>query len=1148
MAQGYIDDIIDVKAIDSQIASVEKRLATLEGVIDEASKRMRRLFDEVGKSSSFRELEAQQKQYTAQVKVMTEALERRARLTEQQTKLEEQYAAAVSKSIQNQVQQTQAQQAAVVTGGTLDATYKTIYKDFATFDGALKKSVGTLNENASGIAQLRKRLEELKKGYKEGKVSETDYVKESEQLKLQISQTTILFKEQLKDMQAQSGSMTELAARLGLMRKAYRELSEEERNSEVGKELQQNIHAADAEIKKLDSDIGNYQRNVGNYASAFQGMGSEIRHVGAELGGFGTAFENVGTGISGVSRVLSVYAAGQRTAARLTKLGAGATEGATVAQKGLNAAMKAAPFMWLVVAVELLVRGIIALVSWYKNLDTATVMENRATEAAIETTAAAAVAYENNVKILQSATATQRQYDTALKAAAAEASKYGATFENNNDLMKWYIDNGADIIEQRKQEAEMSELARIQEELRVKLQKEEIEASEQQKLVAELEVGALRDRAAAYTYTLAKFILWNKERKRDNIAKDKAIAEEQYNKALEKSSASMSKNAGAAKNAGADIEEANKRQLRLELLVLQGQNNTFDNRRSIARKQAELEKSMVQSSAMSAEEKKLIEQKLANELAAIQREERDAMLKDEAALITMRLNQYAKGSEERLQQELKAWEKEKKAAISAAKKAGQDVNVVVQDFENKRKTIILNGTQDRLSAQQDALDNELFGLREFDEKYRKLIIQRIELERAAALATAEANGASIEDVNKRFDNLIAGVNQDFADAVATNDEKLLEKRSKILERTSQLFQNTSLSQIKNEHKRAQAILDAEYETNKAIVEDSIKTYKEILKSADITAEKREEIAEKLAGAEMELAALKTAYEIAKYQETVKALEDFAAQAKEVLNAVAEIGNMIFDALSAGYERQIEDLERLQEKSDEYFDQQQRNLDDTIMTDERRAEEQQRIDEQRAASEKKTQDEIAAMKLKQAKLDKAMAITNATIAFAQALILAVTAGMAAAAQSGLAAPVVGPVYTAILSGIAAGIAGAQLAIIAAQPLPKYAKGGTDVSGWGMFGEAGTELAVNKTQGLLLASQPTIAKFDPHTTIFNAADTARMFAEMNSGEGNKTEIDYDRINDIMKRNKSVQTVTLDSRGLYTRIMKQGHSHFINSKITI
>ena len=78
-------------------------------------------------------------------------------------------------------------------------------------------------------------------------------------------------------------SMNALSQSLSRMRIAYRELTEEERNSSFGRQLLASIQQADAKIKELDATIGNHQRNLGNYSSGWNGLNMSIQQLGREL-------------------------------------------------------------------------------------------------------------------------------------------------------------------------------------------------------------------------------------------------------------------------------------------------------------------------------------------------------------------------------------------------------------------------------------------------------------------------------------------------------------------------------------------------------------------------------------------------------------------------------------------------------------------------------------------------------------------------------------------------------------------------------------------------------------------------------------------------------------------------------------------------
>ena len=60
-------------------------------------------------------------------------------------------------------------------------------------------------------------------------------------------------------------------------------MSEEEKNSDIGKTLGAEIGNLDAHLKDLAANMGEFQRNTGNYAIANQSVKTELRELVQEL-------------------------------------------------------------------------------------------------------------------------------------------------------------------------------------------------------------------------------------------------------------------------------------------------------------------------------------------------------------------------------------------------------------------------------------------------------------------------------------------------------------------------------------------------------------------------------------------------------------------------------------------------------------------------------------------------------------------------------------------------------------------------------------------------------------------------------------------------------------------------------------------------
>lgn len=138
--------------------------------------------------------------------------------------------------------------------------------------GSLAKNTATIVEEKNAISLIDKEMKIINKDVeKQGSMTENQR-KRLEQLtaarerhKQALQSSVQSLRNDIKLAQAADGSMNELSQSLGRMRMAYRAMTEEQRNSDFGKELLASIQKADTKIKELDATIGNHQRNVGNF-------------------------------------------------------------------------------------------------------------------------------------------------------------------------------------------------------------------------------------------------------------------------------------------------------------------------------------------------------------------------------------------------------------------------------------------------------------------------------------------------------------------------------------------------------------------------------------------------------------------------------------------------------------------------------------------------------------------------------------------------------------------------------------------------------------------------------------------------------------------------------------------------------------------
>lgn len=140
----------------------------------------------------------------------------------------------------------------------------------------------TYENQIDSLIRINRQLEENKKKQKNneqalkmGRMSASDFAKAQAELMASTRDLTqqkrtlnqIMTAEE-KANQAVEGSYTQLSQQLELLKKAYKEMGDEAKASDFGREMEEAIQNLDAHLKDMAADMGEFQRNVGNYAVA----------------------------------------------------------------------------------------------------------------------------------------------------------------------------------------------------------------------------------------------------------------------------------------------------------------------------------------------------------------------------------------------------------------------------------------------------------------------------------------------------------------------------------------------------------------------------------------------------------------------------------------------------------------------------------------------------------------------------------------------------------------------------------------------------------------------------------------------------------------------------------------------------------------
>jgi hypothetical protein len=167
-------------------------------------------------------------------------------------------------------------------------------------NGTYKDHAAALVIANEAIAANKKSQDELKKRYEQGQISAADYkealvqltMKERE-LKQQKADLNTTMKNEEREAASVEGSYRQLSQRLELLRKAYNNMTDEEKSSEFGQEMESAIQNLDAHLKDLDADMGVHQRNVGNYAIAGASVKKELKSMVLEIANLTVAYQSL---------------------------------------------------------------------------------------------------------------------------------------------------------------------------------------------------------------------------------------------------------------------------------------------------------------------------------------------------------------------------------------------------------------------------------------------------------------------------------------------------------------------------------------------------------------------------------------------------------------------------------------------------------------------------------------------------------------------------------------------------------------------------------------------------------------------------------------------------------------------------------------
>lgn len=943
--------------------------------------------------------------------------------------------------------------------------YAAIIDTVQAYDGEVTKLTADTIANKEAMKKIDADIKSLAKSYKDGEITLSEYIRQSSLLKqrhtelmAQNQQYSTLIKNHSTAIISASGSYYEMNAAMLELQKRYKALSEADRESSVGKNLIAQANALNNKLKEIDSQFGNYQRNVGNYASSWNGLNVQTQQLLRELPSLTMSFNQF---FLAISNNLPMFVDELKRASEEFKRMKSEGQTAVPVWKQLLGSL----FSWqsaLVIGITLLSAYSSEIIDWVaslfrgkKALDEIISVQDKlrtAQKGAIRDT------IEERIKLellYKATTDNKKAMEERIVAANELKSTFPKLFDNytKEQIMTGNAKDAyrlltAQIIATAKAKRVMNEVTKAS---------TNYEETEFKRLN---QVYTVEKARAEYQ----KFVDTGLSRTEAGIdAKKKLEAEEATLKALKEQSIQY-------KNQMNDLEKL----VDVKALVNDpGKNNkAYDDEKKKAEEYAEYIKKITEDLSKSKIE--LIADGREREIAEISKEYDDRIKK-------------IKG---RTEEEIEL----RKNLETLKGKAIAEIN---DKYDKELLEIEKTNLENRLASIGENSNEEL-------DKRLNLQIQLNNMMRDAEIKDAEKNGEDVVAIRMKYmqreNSLIMRNLQERIGLIEVNTDKVVnEQETSALKEANIIKKQYANGEISKEDYEKK-LYDIGVKYAKARLETLMKEAEAEMSLLDPNSEKYQELEDRLANLQAQInginyddATKKREEWIDKFKSGLSEMNDVARDAlgetagifeglSDIMVDVAEDGRLSFENMAEAvgkivsgitslmtdiYDARIENVEKEQEANDEAYDKEIERIEaleenGAISTEEAEAR-KRAAEDKTAAKNAELEKKKAALQEKQAKWDKANSIVQAGIATA----LAVTKALP----------------NLVLAALVGAMGAAQVALIAAQPIPKYAKGTKDhPGGLAIVGDGGKKEGIVTNNGLFITpDKPTLVDLPAHAQV-------------------------------------------------------------------
>lgn len=943
--------------------------------------------------------------------------------------------------------------------------YASIIDTVQAYDSEVTKLTADTIANKEAMKKILSDIRELNKSYKAGEITLTEYINQSSLLKqrhseliAQNQQYSALIKNHSTYIISASGSYNEMNAAMLELQKRYKALSEADRESSIGKNLISQANSLNNKLKEIDAQFGNYQRNVGNYASSWNGLNVQTQQLLRELPSLTVSLNQF---FLAISNNLPMFADELKRASEEFK---------RMKAEGLTAIpvwkqLLGSIFSWqaaLVIGITLLSAYGSEIAKWVGSLFKA--------EKALDEI----ISSQDKLRIAQK---------RAIHDTMEERIQLGL-------LYKAATDNNRSIIERI---AAANELKNISPKLFDNYTKERImigDAKDAYKLLTDQIIATAKAKRIMGEITKAATNYEESEFKRLNQVYTVEKARAEYQKFVE---AGLSRTeAGIDAKKKLEAEEA-------ILKALKEQSNEYKNQINDLEKLVDVG-ALVNDPGKSDKAYEEAKKK-AEEYAEYIKKITEDLAKSRIDLIAdgrkKEIAEVSKEYEDRIKEIKGNSEKEIELRKNLETLKGKAIAEINDKYDKELLEIEKANLENRLASIGDNSNEEL-------DKRLNLQIQLNNMMRDAELNDAEKNGNDVLAIRmkymKRENDLIMQNLEERFGMIESNTDRMIDRQeTSALEEANLLKKQYANGEIGKEYYEKR-LYDIGVKYAKARLETLMKEVEAEMALLDPSSEKYQDLEDRLINLQSQInginyddATKKREEWIDKFKEGLSGMNSAARDAlgetagifeglSDIMVDVAEDGKLSFENMAQAvgkivsgitslmtdiYDARIENIEKEQEANDEAYDKEIERIEKleengAISTEEAEARKRD-AEKKTAAKNEELEKKKAALQEKQAKWDKANSIVQAGIATALAITKALP--------------------NLVLAALVGAMGAAQIAVIAAQPIPKYAKGTKDhPGGLAIVGDGGKKEGIITNNGLFVTpDKPTLVNLPAHAQV-------------------------------------------------------------------